>query len=179
MLSVQELNGAAELRRRVQPRAGRAGRRCSRRCRRAASSPLPNGVFARALPAKQRPPTRRRLQRHGAAPADRHDVGRGGIRRQPRRQRVRGRRPGHQRQPGPTLDRLPATAVLRRATCRHFRFGGAFGWTQGIDYFCNCATNCVRLAADEVHQAVLAGLLGEGELHAAARDAGQRRLLRD
>src|SRR4029450_13708216 len=20
-------------------------------------------------------------------------------------------------------------------------FGGAFGWTQGIDYFCNCATN--------------------------------------
>ena len=33
-------------------------------------------------------------------------------------------------------------------------FGGAFGWTQGIDYFCNCATNALQLAADEGDQAV-------------------------
>ncbi len=67
---------------------------------------------------------RRRVQRHGAAPVDGDDLGRGGIRRQPRRQRVRGRRPGHQRQPGDP-DRLPdrvdrsAPAVLRRQRAEH------------------------------------------------------------
>ena len=38
-------------------------------------------------------------------------------------------------------------------------FGGAFGWTQGIDYFCNCATNRYNSLQTKAHQAVLAGLL--------------------
>ena len=55
--------------------------------------------------------------------------------------------------------------------------GGAFGWTQGIDYFCNCATNDYQLAAGPLHQAVQRRLSGQRELHAAARGDGQRRLL--
>ena len=56
-------------------------------------------------------------------------------------------------------------------------FGGAFGWTQGIDYFCNCATNAYDFAASEVHQALLRWLLGSIELHAAACHPGQPGLL--
>ena len=38
-------------------------------------------------------------------------------------------------------------------------FGGAFGWTQGIDYFCNCAQQLLRLAAGQADQALLGRLL--------------------
>ena len=48
-------------------------------------------------------------------------------------------------------------------------FFARYGWTQGIDYFCNCAHEPLRLAADEVHQAVRAGLLAVRAVHAAAR----------
>ena len=49
---------------------------------------LPNGVVRRALPEQQRPPARRRVQRHGAAPAHEQDVGRSRLCRQSRRQGV-------------------------------------------------------------------------------------------
>ena len=48
----------------------------------------------------------------------------------------------------PTLDGFPdavaerAPAVLLRAyKTPYLNLGGAFGWTQGIDYFCSCANN--------------------------------------
>ena len=56
--------------------------------------PLPNGVFARALPEKQRPPRVDAFNVTVQRQLTDDDVGRGRLRRQPRRQRVRRRRPG-------------------------------------------------------------------------------------
>ena len=50
-------------------------------------------------------------------------------------------------------------------------FGGAYGWTQGIDFFCNCATNRYNSLQAKVDEAVLAGLFADRALHAAALGA--------
>jgi outer membrane receptor protein involved in Fe transport len=98
--------------------------------------PLPDGVFARALPEKQRPPTvdafNVTLQRQltssmsieVAYVANRgRDVFAGD---------------------GPAIDINQATldGFLQGVPRNNRRpFYNKFGWTQGIDYFCNCATN--------------------------------------
>jgi hypothetical protein len=111
--------------------------------------PLPNGVFARALPEKQRPPTvdafnvtvQRQLTADLAV-----EVGYVGN---------RGRRVFAGDGPAvnvndPTLEGF--TAGIPRderrpffsgaVTTETFRaMGGPFGWTQSIDFFCNCAKN--------------------------------------
>ena len=56
-------------------------------------------------------------------------------------------------------------------------FTGPFGWTQGIDYFCNCATNAYDSLQTKFTKRFSERLFGAGELHAAARDPGQPRLL--
>ncbi len=112
----------------------------------------------------------------------RHDLGRSRIRRQPRRQRVRRRRPGHQRQPGDP-DRLPdrvdrsAPAVLRRQRAEHVRIRRRVRLDAGHRLLLQLRHQRLRLAADQADQALLRRLLGSGELHAAARDPGQPRLL--
>ena len=88
-----------------------------------------------------------RVQRHRSAPVERRDVGRGRLRRQPRTSRVRGRRSGRQRQRSDAR-RLPDVPRDQRRPFFAGQFpttvggyGGAFGWTQGIDFFCNCGHN--------------------------------------
>ena len=98
--------------------------------------PLPNGVFARALPEQQRPPTvdafnvtvQRQLTDSMSI-----EVGYVGN---------RGRNvfAGD----GPAIDVNQATlnGFLQNVPRDQRRpFFNKFGWTQGIDYFCNCATN--------------------------------------
>ena len=111
--------------------------------------PLPNGVFARALPTKQRPPAvdafNITVQRQ-MSPDLAIEVGYVGN---------RGRRVFAGDGPAvnvndPTLEGF--TAGVPRDLRRPFYAGlvqtrtfqamsGAFGWTQGIDFFCNCAKN--------------------------------------
>ncbi|MGE5816139.1 MAG: TonB-dependent receptor domain-containing protein, partial [Acidobacteriota bacterium] len=113
------------------------------------SFPLKNGVFARALPEKQRPPAvdafNVTVQRQ-LSPDLAIEVGYVGN---------RGRRVFAGDGPAvnvndPTLDGF--TAGVSRDLRRPFYAGlvqtetykamsGAFGWTQGIDFFCNCAKN--------------------------------------
>ena len=127
---------ARQLRAGVHPRdrpaaAGVPGRAHERRVP-AARRRLRPGAARKAAAA-----ARGRLQRHRAARADADDVARGRVRRQPRRQRVRRRRPGHQHQSGDDRSAspgCPGTAAAARTSTQ-------FGWTQGIDFFCNCATN--------------------------------------
>ena len=119
--------------------SGRAGRR-----------PLPAAERLRCTRAQPEaaPARRRRLERDRPAPAHRHPVGRSGLRRQSRRPRVLRRQ---SRRPTPTRPSLVGFAQgvstnLRRpffagAVANAQGFGGAFGWTQSFDYFCNCATN--------------------------------------
>jgi outer membrane receptor protein involved in Fe transport len=110
---------------------------------------LPNGVFARALPTKQRPPAvdafNVTVQRQ-LTPDLAIEVGYVGN---------RGRRVFAGDGPAvnvndPTLEGF--TAGISRDLRRPFYAGlvqtqtyqamsGAFGWTQGIDFFCNCAKN--------------------------------------
>jgi hypothetical protein len=111
--------------------------------------PLPNGVFARALPTKQRPPAvdafNVTVQRQ-LSPDVALEVGYVGN---------RGRRVFAGDGPAvnvndPTLDgflagvprdqRRPFFAGLVQ-TQTFQAMGGAFNWTQGIDFFCNCAKN--------------------------------------
>ena len=127
----------------------RRGRR-RRSSRRAGERPVPAAerrVRARAA-AEAAAADGGRVQRHRAAPADRHDVGRGGYVGN-RGRNVRRRRPGRQRQPADArrlrAGRVDATSGGRSSPATSPTrpgFGGAFGWTQGIDYFCNCAHNC-------------------------------------
>jgi hypothetical protein len=108
--------------------------------------PLPNGVFARALPSKQRPPHVDAFNitvQHQLTDTIAIEAG------------YVGNRGGNVfAGDGPAtnvnqaiLDGFPTVPTNER---RPFfagnvpntsGFGGAFGWTQGIDYFCNCATN--------------------------------------
>lgn len=98
--------------------------------------PLPNGVFARALPEQQRPPTvdafnvtvQRQLTQSLSVEAG--YVGNRG------RNVFAG--------DGPAIDINQATlnGFLEGVPRDQRRpFFNKFGWTQGIDYFCNCATN--------------------------------------
>lgn len=108
--------------------------------------PLPNGVFARALPNKQRPPTvdafnvivQRQLTSTMSVEAG--YVGNRG------RNVFAGDGPAiNVNQPTlvgfpnvPTNNRRPFFAD---GVTNDLGLGGPFGWTQGIDFFCNCANN--------------------------------------
>jgi outer membrane receptor protein involved in Fe transport len=108
--------------------------------------PLPDGVFARALPEKQRPPTvdafnlivQRQLSATMSVEAG--YVGNRG------RNVFAG--------DGPAINVNQATLVgypnvpqnnrkpfFAGGVTNDLGLGGAFGWTQGIDFFCNCAHN--------------------------------------
>jgi hypothetical protein len=107
---------------------------------------LPNGVFARALPDKQRPPRVDAFNvtvQHQLTDTIAVEAGYVGNR-------------GHNVFAGdgpainvnqPILTGFPDVPTdLRRPFFagnipNSSGFTGAFGWTQGIDYFCNCATN--------------------------------------
>ena len=98
--------------------------------------PLPDGVFARALPEQQRPPTvdafNVTLQRQltGTMSVEAGYVGNRG------RNVFAG--------DGPAIDINQATlnGYLEGVPRNERRpFYNRFGWTQGIDYFCNCASN--------------------------------------
>ena len=108
--------------------------------------PLPNGVFARALPDKQRPPhvdafnltVQHQLTETIAVEAG-YVGNRGGN-------VFAGDGPATNVNQA-ILEGFPSVPTdLRRPffagnVPNTSGFGGAFGWTQGIDYFCNCATN--------------------------------------
>ena len=76
--------------------------------------------------------------------------------------RLCGRRPDRQRRTSRRIvgsERSPPTSAGRSSTgVAHTQIrtsAATFGWTQGIDYFCNCADELVRLAAGALHQALL------------------------
>ena len=98
--------------------------------------PLPNGVFARALPEKQRPPA-----------VDAFNVT---VQRQlTSTMSIEAAYVGNYGQnvfagDGPAININQASLVgFTQGVPRDNRrpFYNKFGWTQGIDYFCNCATN--------------------------------------
>ena len=98
--------------------------------------PLPNGVFARALPEQQRPPTvdafNITVQRQlGAAMSV--EIGYVGN---------RGRNVFAGDGPAIDINQATLNGFLQGVPRDQRRpFFNKFGWTQGIDYFCNCATN--------------------------------------
>jgi hypothetical protein len=107
---------------------------------------LPNGVFARALPEKQRPPTvdafNVMVQRQITDTMS-VEVGYVGNR---GRNVFAGDGPAFNVNQ-PTLAGYPNVPQNNRrpffngGVANNLGLGGAFGWTQGIDYFCNCAAN--------------------------------------
>jgi hypothetical protein len=108
--------------------------------------PLPNGVFARALPDKQRPPRVDAFnitvqhQLTDTIAIEAAYVGNRGD------NVFAGDGPATNVNQ-PILDGFPTVPTdLRRpffagGIPNSSGFTGPFGWTQGIDYFCNCATN--------------------------------------
>jgi outer membrane receptor protein involved in Fe transport len=108
--------------------------------------PLPNGVFSRALPTKQRPPAvdafNITVQRQ-LSDVISLEVGYVGNR---GRDVFAGDGPAvNANQPTITgfgtvsqNERRPFYSGVRTT---YLGLGGPFGWTQGIDYFCNCANN--------------------------------------
>jgi outer membrane receptor protein involved in Fe transport len=107
---------------------------------------LPDGVFARALPEKQRPPTvdafNAVVQRQLTSTMS-MEVGYVGNR---GRNVFAGDGPAINVNQ-PTLVGYPNVPQNNRkpffagGVANNLGLGGAFGWTQGIDYFCNCAKN--------------------------------------
>jgi outer membrane receptor protein involved in Fe transport len=98
--------------------------------------PLPNGVFARALPDKQRPPTvdafNVTVQRQ-LTPTMSVEAGYVGN---------RGRDVFAGDGPAINVNQPTLIGYLEGVPQNERRpFFNRFGWTQGIDYFCNCATN--------------------------------------
>ncbi len=107
---------------------------------------LPNGVFARALPDKQRPPhvdAFNVVVQHQLTDTIAVEAGYVGN---------RGGNVFAGDGPATNVNQAILTGFptvptdLRRPffagnVPNTSGFGGAFGWTQGIDYFCNCATN--------------------------------------
>jgi outer membrane receptor protein involved in Fe transport len=108
--------------------------------------PLPNNVFTRALPFKQRPPSvdafNIMVQRQ-LTDVMSFEIGYVGNR---GRDAFAG--------DGPTINPNQATLegfgtlsynerqpFYSGVQTNYLGLGGAFGWTQGIDYFCNCANN--------------------------------------
>ena len=109
--------------------------------------PLPNGVFSRALPEQQRPPTvdafNVTLQRQLTDVVS-IEVGYVGNR---GRDVFAGDGPAVNVN-NPTLEGYPDVPLNERRPFFAGRFptavggyAGAYGWTQGIDFFCNCANN--------------------------------------
>jgi hypothetical protein len=108
--------------------------------------PLPNGVFSRALPRTQRPPTvdafnvtiQRQLTDSMSV-----EVGYVGNR---GRDVFAGDGPAVNAN-DPTLEGFPSVSRNQRQPffanrpTAYLDLGGGYGWTQGIDYFCNCANN--------------------------------------
>ena len=121
--------------------------RSFRRCRRNGQFPLPNGVFRQGAAAEAASADGGRVQRHRAAAAHRHrcrwkwamsPIG------------VATSLPAMDRPSAPTNRRSRVSRACRRTSAGRFSrtgrttyldLGGAYGWTQGIDYFCNCANN--------------------------------------
>jgi hypothetical protein len=108
--------------------------------------PLPNGVFARALPEKQRPPTvdafnfivQRQLTSTMSA-----EIGYVGNR---GRNVFAGDGPAiNVNQPSlvgyPNVPQNNRRPFFAGGVTNTLGLGRAFGWTQGIDFFCNCANN--------------------------------------
>ena len=108
--------------------------------------PLPNGVFSRALPRKQRPPAvdafnvtlQRQLTESMSV-----EVGYVGNR---GRNVFAGDGPAvNVNDPTlegfGTLSRNQRQPFFANRPTAYLGLGGAYGWTQGIDYFCNCANN--------------------------------------
>ncbi len=135
---------------------------------------LPDGVFARALPAKQRPPTVDAFNvmvQHQLTPSMSIEAGYVGN---------RGRDVFAGDGPAINVNQASLNGFAQGVPLNNRRpFFAPFGWTQGIDYFCNCATNSVRLAAGQADQALLVGLFGQRQLHAAAGAPARRRSVRD
>src|SRR5262245_8235839 len=108
--------------------------------------PLPNGVFARALPDKQRPPRVDAFNvgvQHQLTDTVAVEAAYGGNR---GTNVFAGDGPAINVNQ-PTLVGFPTVPRDRRRPFfagnipNSSGFTGAFGWTQSIDYFCNCATN--------------------------------------
>ena len=98
--------------------------------------PLPNGVFARALPEKQRPPTVDAFNvtvQHQLTTTMSIEAGYVGN---------RGRDVFAGDGPAININQASLNGFLTGVSRDRRRpFFNKFGWTQGIDYFCNCATN--------------------------------------
>jgi len=98
--------------------------------------PLPNGVFARALPEKQRPPTVDAFNvtvQHQLTPTMSIEAGYVGN---------RGRDVFAGDGPAININQATLNGYLQGVPRNNRRpFFNKFGWTQDIDYFCNCATN--------------------------------------
>jgi hypothetical protein len=98
--------------------------------------PLPNGVFARALPEQQRPPTVDAFNvmvQHQLTSTMSVEAGYVGN---------RGRDVFAGDGPAININQASLNGYLQGVPLNNRRpFFNKFGWTQGIDYFCNCATN--------------------------------------
>jgi hypothetical protein len=129
--------------------------------------PLPPGVFARALPDKQRPPrvdAYNVIVQHQLTDTIAVEAGYVGN---------RGKDVFAGDGPATNVNQAILTGFptvptdLRRPffagnVPNSSGFGGAFGWTQGIDYFCNCATN----AYDSLQTKFTKRLAGGYSVHA-------------
>jgi outer membrane receptor protein involved in Fe transport len=107
---------------------------------------LPDGVFARALPEKQRPPTVDAFNvivQRQLSDTMSFEIGYVGNR---GRNVFAGDGPAINVNQ-PTLVGYPNVSQNNRrpffsgGVANDLGLGGAFGWTQGIDFFCNCANN--------------------------------------
>ncbi len=98
--------------------------------------PLPNGVFARALPETQRPPTVDAFNvmvQHQLTATMSVEAGYVGN---------RGRDVFAGDGPAININQPSLNGFAQGVPLNNRRpFFNRFGWTQGIDYFCNCATN--------------------------------------
>jgi hypothetical protein len=97
---------------------------------------LPNGVFARALPEQQRPPTVDAFNvtvQHQLTPTMSVEAGYVGN---------RGRDVFAGDGPAININQPTLIGYTQGVSLNERRpFYNKFGWTQGIDYFCNCASN--------------------------------------
>ena len=163
-------------------------------CAGTAAAGFPNGPAERPVPAAQRrvrarasgqaaAADRRRVQRDRAAAVDRHDVGRGRVRRQPGQERVCRRRSRRStstspRSSGSNVPRATAGRSSPAASPTTSASGGV-RLDAGDRLLLQLREQRLRLAAGEVQQAVLGRLFGQGELHPAAGQVQESGVLRD